>query len=148
MTARAAGSSRLGRFPIGIAYGVDREVHTTAGQEAGATRSCSDRQPRATQEIHGLPMVFGGDAGGNWIAKRSGQIARSKKSICRPGRIGDMVKFILRQQAWGILFNPTVRYPPLSIPVLLNRYTLAFPLRRGRSVYPFFPWKLLKGEDL
>jgi len=31
--------------PIGVEYGVDREVHATAGQEAGATCSCSDWQP-------------------------------------------------------------------------------------------------------
>jgi hypothetical protein len=35
---------------------VDQEVHATAGQEAGATCSCSDQQPGAKQEIHSIPI--------------------------------------------------------------------------------------------
>jgi hypothetical protein len=42
-------------FPVGVESGVDREVHATAGQEAGATCSCSDQQPGAKQEIHSIP---------------------------------------------------------------------------------------------
>jgi hypothetical protein len=41
-------------FPICVECGVDREVHATAGQEAGATCSFSDRQPSAKQEIHSI----------------------------------------------------------------------------------------------
>jgi hypothetical protein len=35
----ASAARVLERFPVGVEYGVDREVHTTAGQEAGATCS-------------------------------------------------------------------------------------------------------------
>jgi hypothetical protein len=40
--------------PIGVEYCVDREVHTTAGQEASATSSCSEPQPEAKQEIFSI----------------------------------------------------------------------------------------------
>ena len=33
-----------------VECGVDREVHATAGQEASATGSFCDRQPRAKQD--------------------------------------------------------------------------------------------------
>jgi hypothetical protein len=41
---QAEGCGRdLSVFPIEVECGVDREVHAAAGQEAGATSSCSDR---------------------------------------------------------------------------------------------------------
>jgi hypothetical protein len=42
-------------LPIGVEYGVDREVHATAGQEADATCSFSYRPPGVKQEIHSIP---------------------------------------------------------------------------------------------
>ena len=35
----------------GVEYGVDREVHVTAGQEAGATRSYSDLDSSFRQKV-------------------------------------------------------------------------------------------------
>jgi hypothetical protein len=39
----------LKHFSFCVECGVDQEVHATAGQEAGATYTCSDRQPPAAK---------------------------------------------------------------------------------------------------
>ena len=75
-------------LPVGAECGVDQEVYATAGQEAGATCSCCDRQPWIKREIHSMPKI---EILYRWLISEAMQAAPKPLSMLTTETLGEQV---------------------------------------------------------